>query len=174
MKRLLLLFISLISLHYCMAQTGAQCDPAKEFKFKSLSKPNRIGGYGIEITKDNAVPLADIEKKMNASNATEMTNLKITGRVSDVCKMKGCWMQVNNGNGKKTRIRFKDYQFFVPRDCENQIVYAHGTARFDTTSVAMLQHYAEDAGKSRTEIAAITKPEVLLSFEADGVLFDKK
>jgi hypothetical protein len=33
-----------------------------------------------------------------------------------------------------------------------------------------LRHYAKDAGKSAKEIAAITKPEQQLNFEADGVL----
>jgi hypothetical protein len=33
----------------------------------------------------------------------------------------------------------------------------------------MLQHYAEDAGKSKEEMALITKPETAISIEADGV-----
>ena len=38
------------------------------------------------------------------------------------------------------------------------------------TSVEDLKHYALDAGKSESEIAAITKPKIEYSFEADGVL----
>lgn len=176
MKKILLM-LSLIGLMLTVinAQTGKQqCDPAKESKYKSLSNPNKVGGYGTEITKDNAMTAADVEKKMKAQKVAELQNVKITGTVKSVCKMKGCWMEVNNGAGESIRIRFKDYKFFVPRDCENQIVYAQGVARFDTTSVPMLQHYAEDAGKSKAEIAAITKPEVALTFLADGVLFEKK
>ena len=155
------------------AQTKA-CDPAKESKYKSLSNPNKAGGYGAVITKDNALSLSEVDAKMQASKTEEMKNVKITGKVEGVCKMKGCWMEVSNGKGENVRMRFKDYQFFVPRDCEGQTVYAQGIARYDTTSVAMLRHYAEDAGKSKKDIEAITKPEVALTFEAEGVLFDKK
>jgi hypothetical protein len=174
-KTILILALCGLYLNGTYAQSGAQqCDPAKEAKYKSLSNPNKAGGYGAIITKDNASSAADVEKKMKAEKVTELKNVKITGKVNSVCKMKGCWMEVNNGKGETIRIRFKDYKFFVPRDCENQTVYAQGVARFDTTSVAMLQHYAEDAGKSKAEIAAITKPEVALTFEAEGVLFEKK
>jgi hypothetical protein len=34
----------------------------------------------------------------------------------------------------------------------------------------VLRHYAEDAGKSKAEIAAITEPKREVSFEASGVL----
>lgn len=173
-KTISIILLSVIFLNCINSQTNKQCDPAKESKFKSLSTPNKSGGYGVVITKDNAQSPADVERQMKAKNVAEMKNVKITGKVASVCKMKGCWMEVSKGNGETMRIRFKDYKFFVPRDCENQTVYAQGIARFDTTSVAMLQHYAEDAGKTKAEIAAITKPEVSLTFEAEGVLFEKK
>jgi hypothetical protein len=34
----------------------------------------------------------------------------------------------------------------------------------------MLKHYAEDAGKSKIEIAQITEPNYDLGFTADGVI----
>ena len=49
----------------------------------------------------------------------------------------------------------------------------HGTATMDTITVEDLQHYAEDAGKSKEEIAKITEPEFELNFEADGILMKK-
>ena len=175
MKKLFIILSTvLLTVSFASAQTNKQCDPEKESKFKSLSKPNSAGGYGAVITKDKALAIADVEKQMKAKNVDEIKNVKVTGKVNSVCKMKGCWMEIADGKGGNTRIRFKNYEFFVPRDCEGQTVYAQGIARFDTTSVAMLQHYAEDAGKSKKEIAAITKPEVSLTFEAEGVLFDKK
>jgi hypothetical protein len=43
----------------------------------------------------------------------------------------------------------------------------------DTTTVAQLRHYAEDAGKSKEEIAKITEPKIELTFMADGVIVKK-
>jgi hypothetical protein len=173
MKKLLIILSATILSVSASAQAKA-CDPAKESKYQSLTAPNAAGGYGRVITKDKALAVADVEKQMKAKNVDEMKNVKITGKVNGVCKMKGCWMEIADGKGGNTRVRFQNYAFFVPRDCEGQTVYAQGIARFDTTSVAMLRHYADDAGKSKKEIAAITQPEVALTFEAEGVLFDKK
>ena len=49
-------------------------------------------------------------------------------------------------------------------------VIIEGVAYHDTTTVADLQHYAEDAGKSKEEIAAITKPEKEVRVTAKGIV----
>ena len=68
-------------------------------------------------------------------------------------------------------VRFKDYGFFVPKEgVEGKIAVIRGEAFFDTLSVQLLQHYAEDAGKSEEDILSITEPEYALSFTADGVI----
>jgi hypothetical protein len=41
---------------------------------------------------------------------------------------------------------------------------------WDTLSVEMLRHYAEDGGATPEEIEEITEPEYSLSFVADGVV----
>jgi hypothetical protein len=66
-------------------------------------------------------------------------------------------------------VRMRDHNFTVPKDIDGKSVYIYGTATKTTTSVKMLQHYAEDAGKSKEEMALITKPETAISIEADGV-----
>ena len=48
-----------------------------------------------------------------------------------------------------------------------------GKAFVKETSVEELKHYAEDAGKSKEEIAKITEPKLEMSFEASGVLMKK-
>ena len=68
-------------------------------------------------------------------------------------------------------VRFKDYGFFVPtKGLEGRRAVMQGYASKETTDVATLRHYAEDAGKSKEEIAKITEPETSLMFLADGVL----
>jgi hypothetical protein len=67
-------------------------------------------------------------------------------------------------------VRFKDYGFFVPKDCNGKTAIMNGVAYKEVVSVDMLRHYAEDAGKSKEEIMKITTPETRLSFEADGVM----
>jgi hypothetical protein len=45
-----------------------------------------------------------------------------------------------------------------------------GTAYKELISVETLRHYAEDEGKTKKEIAAITEPVTEYSFEAVGVI----
>ena len=73
-------------------------------------------------------------------------------------------------NGKdQIMVKFKDYGFFMPLNAEGEVVM-NGKAYVSETSVEELRHYAEDAGKSEEEIAAITDPKFEYGFEADGVL----
>ena len=101
-------------------------------------------------------------------------NIKITGTAAAVCQVKGCWMTTDLGDGKSMRIRFKDYAFFMPKDGAGKTFYAQGVASWETTSVAQLRHYAEDAGKSKEEIEKITEPKKEITFLAEGVLLSGK
>jgi len=101
-------------------------------------------------------------------------DVTVSGRVTGVCKKKGCWMTLAQPNGTDMRVRFKDYGFFVPMDIDNQVVTVRGKVYNDTTSVDMLRHYAEDAGKSKAEIMQINAPEINTAFEAIGVYIDSK
>ncbi|EIM78045.1 hypothetical protein A3SI_04442 [Nitritalea halalkaliphila LW7] len=68
------------------------------------------------------------------------------------------------------RVTFKDYGFFVPTDAHGAFVVMEGVGSIQTTDVATLRHYAEDAGASEEEIAKITADKEELSFEAHGVI----
>ncbi|GIV32843.1 MAG: hypothetical protein KatS3mg031_0378 [Chitinophagales bacterium] len=122
---------------------------------------------GRKISPKGAVPAAQLPELMNGRDRLE---IKVEGKIVSVCKVKGCWMMVDLGNGQQMRVTFKDYGFFVPKDSEGMTVIMDGIAYYRTTSVEMLRHYAEDAGKSKQEIAAITEPKQELAFEARGVI----
>ena len=55
-------------------------------------------------------------------------------------------------------IKVKDHEFAMPKDIVGRIIVAEGKAEVKETSVAMLKHYAEDAGKSKEEIEKIKEP----------------
>ncbi|WP_128544319.1 DUF4920 domain-containing protein [Larkinella soli] len=133
----------------------------------SAAAQDNLGYYGKKITPDNAVPAADLTKKLGSDKEI---NTKVEGTVESVCQMKGCWMKVKTADNQTMLVRFRDYGFFVPKDIAGKKVIFEGTAQTTTTSVAELRHYAEDAGKSREEIAKITQPEKAVTFVADGVI----
>ena len=118
------------------------------------------------LDETNVIQLAALTTAMKGE---ERKDLKIRGKVEEVCQKKGCWMMMKLGNGEEMRITFKDYKFFVPKDLSGKEVIIDGYAYVDTTSVKQLQHYAKDGGKSDAEIALIVNPKTELSFEAKGV-----
>lgn len=123
--------------------------------------------FGDKITADGAIPASLLAQKMKG---TDSLAVKVTGTVVGVCQKKGCWMQLDIGEGKMMRVKFKDYAFFAPKNISGKTVVLDGRAYNSTTSVAHLRHYAQDAGKSKAEIEKITEPEVNVVFEARGVI----
>ena len=88
----------------------------------------------------------------------------------DVCPKKGCWISLQMPDSTKAFVKMKDYGFFVPVDLKGKNIVLDGEAAMKTISVEELQHYAEDAKKSKEEIAAITKPEKELRLTAKGIV----
>jgi hypothetical protein len=125
------------------------------------------GNFGKKINDKAAIAAAQLPQKMGEKEALKA---KVTGTVESVCQAKGCWMKVKLDNGESMRVTFKDYGFFVPKDIAGKTVVFEGVAQKKTTPVSELRHYAEDAGKSKEEIAQITSPKNELSFVADGVI----
>ena len=79
-------------------------------------------------------------------------------------------MTIENGNQDPLRVTFKDYGFFVPKSgVENKMATFSGVCMRKEQSVDELRHYAEDEGKSKEEIEAITEPLITYAFEAEGV-----
>jgi len=129
--------------------------------------PPGVKSFGKRITEEGAQPLAELPKLMEKSDSVRV---KLVGQIDDVCQVKGCWMDLPQADGKPMKVRFKDYAFFVPKDAKGKTTVVEGWAYRYKVDVDELRHYAEDAGKSKEEIAAITKPEEAVAFEAEGVL----
>ena len=122
--------------------------------------------FGERINEENVFSPT---KLMSAVAQQGTTEAKVAGEVTNVCAVKGCWMTMSVG-GQEMMVRFKDYGFFMPKDATGKTAVVQGQAKVDTVDVTTLRHYAEDAGKPKEEIEAITEPEVKLSFEAAGVI----
>jgi hypothetical protein len=122
---------------------------------------------GESFSPTKTIPIASLEKTMNGKNNLETI---AEGKIQSVCQKKGCWMRLDKGNGENMMVTFKDYWFFMPKDCAGKIAIMKGIAYYDTISVDMLKHYAEDAGKPQAEIDKISEPEIAVSFEASGVI----
>ena len=93
----------------------------------------------------------------------------VSGNVAAACQAKGCWMNMNIADNEMF-VKFKDYGFLVPKNSADHNAIIKGWAYQDTISVKDRIEYARDAEATEEEIAAITEPEVKLTFMAEGVV----
>ena len=137
------------------------------FSFLSYSQSDDNYKFYGELFEFSESINYNLEKDIFLNSSSKV---KIEGEILSSCPMKGCWMRISVEKDT-VLVRFKDYGFFVPKNgIEGKSTIINGKLSVDTLSIAQLQHYAEDAGKSKEEIDLITEPEITISFLADGVL----
>lgn len=168
MKAFIYLGILAILFGSCNEQVESQNEASTENVVEEVS----YNVYGAEINSDGIVSYDDLLSQLQQDDTV---SVKLEGEIDRTCQVKGCWMKVNVKEGEDPlHVTFQDYGFFVPKEgMENKATVFEGIAYVDTISVDMLRHYAEDDGKTEEEIAAIVEPEVVLTFEASGVLIGK-
>jgi hypothetical protein len=122
--------------------------------------------FGKKTTADGAIPVSELPAKLKGSEPAEV---KVTGKVKEVCKAEGCWLKMETANGAMM-IKMKDHSFLVPLSMNGKTIVVDGIATLKETSVEMQRHYAEDAGKTKEEIAAIKEPKKEITMQAKGIL----
>jgi len=140
---------------------------------KTTEAITKFDSYGAKISNEDAIDSKAMLAKFKSLKAGDTNNVKFASKIDEVCSKKGCWMKLDLTDETQTMVRFKDYGFFMPLDAKDREVIVNGKAYVTETSVADLKHYAEDAGKTKEEIAKITMPKLEFAFEADGVLMKK-
>lgn len=136
---------------------------------EEIKKEIAYASFGKEITDADALNSDRMMEHYKTMKVGDTINTKMKGKIKEVCSAKGCWMTIDMDGKNEVMVKFKDYGFFMPLNAEGDVVI-NGKAYVSETPVEELRHYAEDAGKSKEEIATIIEPERTFSFEADGVL----
>jgi hypothetical protein len=154
---------------------GACTDKKKgNNKIEIVNQKAIYSSFGAEMSEDKAISSQEILLQFKNLKVGDTIRTKFISKIKEVCPKKGCWMKLSLSKEAETMVRFKDYGFFMPLDSQGKEVVLNGKAFVKITTVAELQHYAEDAGKSKEEIAKITSPKKEFAFEANGVLLKIK
>ena len=165
MKNYILLFALAFSIFACKNENKTNVEEVAtetaQVKYKT---------FGKEIIADDAVAAKSMAEHYKTMKVGDSIDAKMVVKVNEVCQAKGCWMKVDLEDGNEAMVKFKDYGFFMPKNIAGDEVIVNGKAYVNEVPVDELRHYAEDAGKTEEEIAAITEPKRTFSFEADGVL----
>jgi hypothetical protein len=165
MKNIAVIILVLIISSCANEKTNENLTKADDKKAVSESQTKTYYGKQIsEESKDDYLRLKDLVMNSGKESTT------LSGEIIETCQKKGCWMSFNTGSDTLF-VKFRDYGFFVPTSgVDGKTAVVEGDLFLDTTSVEMLKHYAEDAGKTTDEIALITEPSYDVNFIADGVI----
>lgn len=146
---------------------GCSQEQATTTAAEQQAAPTEANVYGSGFEEENVLSVTQLQ---DATASADSVNATVTGEIVQSCQSKGCWMDVRLADNSTMKVTFRDYGFFLPvEDLKGKTVVFTGTAKREEVSVDDQRHYAEDAGKSASEIAAITEPKVELRFVADGV-----
>lgn len=122
--------------------------------------------FGAKTTAENAIEVDQLSAKLAGK---KQVDVKIKATVTEVCTKEGCWIKIKGTNGN-IMVKMKDHKFLVPLVLNEKQVIIDGVAEEKVTSVEMLKHYAEDAGKTKAEIDAIKEPKKEVTIQAKGIL----
>ena len=164
MKSITLAIICVLMLNSCKNKSQ------EVTKNQTETEKTKYTSFGKEIVTNDAIEAKSMAAHYKTMKSGDSINSKIIAKVNSVCQAKGCWMRLNLDDSSEVMVKFKDYGFFVPKDIAGKDVIINGIAYVKEVSVDEQRHYAEDAGQSPEEIAAITQPKRTYSFAADGVL----
>ncbi|WP_400080589.1 DUF4920 domain-containing protein [Winogradskyella sp. R77965] len=164
MKKLVLFLTLSLAFIACKNETKTT-----ENKLEDIKEDIAYASFGMEINDADALSSDRMMVHYKTMKEGDTINSKMRAKINEVCSAKGCWMTLDMDGENEVMVKFKDYGFFMPLNAEGEVV-VNGKAFVSEVSVEELRHYAEDAGKSKEEIEAITEPKRTYSFEADGVL----
>lgn len=135
--------------------------------------PNVPAGSGTsfgQITAaENPITVDQLFSLMRSSEKKTGFTVKLKAVVNQVCEKEGCRIKVQSPDGSML-VKMKDHKFLVPLVLNGKTIVIDGIAEEKLTTVEQLRHYAEDAGKSKEEIARITEPKKEITVQAKGIL----
>ena len=175
MKHILTVVIAFIVLVSCKEEKIAS-DETAVLQTETVVKLQDIAyeSFGKKITALDAITAKRMAVRYAKMTVGDSIDAKMSAKIDEVCQAKGCWMKLDLPNGEQVMVKFKDYEFFMPKDISGREVIINGKAYVNEVPVDEQRHYAEDGGATPEEIAKITVPKKTYSFLADGVLLNVK
>ena len=119
----------------------------------SLGWAGEAKTYGKPLKGLRPTPLADI-----LANPENGRAVRVEGKIAAVCREKGCWMELRQGEGAAVHVTFEDYSFFVHKDSEGSDAVLEGKVVVKAPDPDDVKHLkgegAGDAAASRVSIEA--------------------
>ena len=122
--------------------------------------------FGEPVSAD--LPAADVAEVLAQPAAFAGRDVQLKGTIAEVCAKKGCWLRIADPSGGAETVFVKftcpiDGERLIPADAAGKPVVVQGQVVVEEMSQEQARHYAEDAGKTPAEVAAIVGPQKTIS-----------
>jgi len=103
---------------------------------------------GQALTLTEAMPVGAL---LASPAAFVGKTVQVKGKVTEVCEMAGCWMNLTDDSGKLLRIKVEDGVIVFPKDSAGKIAIAEGKLeQHEMTREQLIdaaKHEAEESGR---------------------------
>jgi hypothetical protein len=174
-----LIFISLLAFCFTACNQNNNTKPGND-KDSSGNKTTEVKPepgvkvYGVSFDYKSPQALTDLMNDPSKLDTTK--DYVVSAVVKTVCQKRGCWFRADDGKGGDVFIKIvtedeNAEEVGIPMTTpEGANLVFYGTPKFKEVSVKQQRHYLEDAGASKADIEAITKPKKEWRFYATGVM----
>jgi hypothetical protein len=111
-----------------------------------------VARFGKPLKGLKATPLSEV-----LLSAKDGDTVRLEGKAEKVCKNKGCWVTLRDGDAT-VHVTFEGYSFFVPKDSAGQKVALEGKVKVKAPDPAEVAHLkgegAGAAASSRVSVEA--------------------
>ncbi|HXA52524.1 MAG TPA: DUF4920 domain-containing protein [Candidatus Acidoferrum sp.] len=125
---------------------------------------------GKPLTVSEPMPLATLLAK--PADYVGKT-VQVKGKITEVCEMMGCWMDLVNDDGQKIRIKVNDGELEFPKDSSGKMAIAEGTLnKLELTkeqAIARAKEEAEDK-KRKFNPASVKGPMTIYQIQGTGAV----
>lgn len=109
----------------------------------SAPETSAPAAFGKPLKGLKPTPVAEV-----LASAKEGATVRVEGTAEKVCKNKGCWVSVREGDAR-VHVTFEGYSFFVPKDSAGKAVVLEGKVKVKAPDPAEVAHLkSEGAGEA--------------------------
>tara|TARA_Y100001970_G_scaffold291495_1_gene428858 strand:+ start:766 stop:1272 length:507 start_codon:yes stop_codon:yes gene_type:complete len=139
-------------------------------EFDLLNKKNPIGEYGNDI---NLQEFKQIKKLLDNPDEYLNSNVLISGKILEVCPMRGCWIIVQDiDSNSNIRVKVTDGEIVFPLSSKGKQVDVQGTfvkLEFSEDQAKRWKiHLAEEQGIKLSEEDVVINPLDLIEYRIIG------
>jgi hypothetical protein len=99
--------------------------------------------------------------------------VQVKGKITEVCEMMGCWMDLVNAEGQKIRIKVNDGEIEFPKTSAGKIAIAEGAlAKIELTKEQAVERAKEEAEDRHRKFdpASVKGPVTIYQIQGTGAV----